>query len=206
MNARRRAPQTDASPQRLEEMDDRADHVVSRQQLVIVVIGVGNHEKRLGRRRRRVEASTVFDGHDAIAPACNDQQRHLDPANLVEGREPVPKEQAHGQERIVMLSDVAHRCERRPQDKGRGRVIDGEVNGHRGSQRLAEVHEPRGVHVRAPRYERSSGTAICGESLLRRRPGISAIAPIVDEQHLQTVLMERRRQWDRDAIGCRHCR
>ena len=115
-------------------------------------------------------------------------------ANLIDRREPVPKKKTHGQKRIVMLSHVGHRCERRSQDERRRRVLDGEVDGHRGSQRLAEVHDPRRIDVGATGQVRSGGTAVCGEPVLGRSPGIAAVAPIVDEKHLQSVPMERRRQ------------
>ena len=65
---------------------------------------------------------------------------------------------------------------------------------HCRSQRLAEVHDPRRIDVGATGQVRSGGAAVCGEPVLRRSPGISAVAPIIDEKHLQSVPMERRRQ------------
>ena len=82
-------------------MDDRLDHFLSREQLVIIVIGVGKHEERLVSHRGIVEAPTVLDGHDAIAPACDDQQRHADSANLIDRCEPVPEKKAHGARRAA---------------------------------------------------------------------------------------------------------
>ena len=73
-------------------------------------------------------------------------------------------------------------------------MLDGEVHSHGRSQRLAEVHEPCRVDVRTTDQVRSGGAAVCGEPALRRSPGISAIAPIVDEKDLESVPMERRRQ------------
>ena len=77
-------------------MDDRPDRFLSCEQLVIIVIGVGQHEQRLGSHHGIVEAPTVFDGHEAIAPACDDQQRHTDSANLIDGGEPVPEKKRTG--------------------------------------------------------------------------------------------------------------
>jgi hypothetical protein len=90
-------------------MHDRPDHFLSREQLVIIVIGVGKHEERLGSHHGIVEAPTVLDGHDAIAAACDDQQRHADSANLIDRREPVPEKKTHRQKRIVILSHLGHR-------------------------------------------------------------------------------------------------
>jgi len=93
-----------------------------------------------------------------------------------------------------MLTHVGHRCEGRSQDERRRRVLDGEGDSHGRSQRLAEVHESRQVDVGAAGQVRPGGAAVRGEPVLRRSPGISAIASIIDEQNLQSVPMERRRQ------------
>jgi hypothetical protein len=57
------------------------------------VIGVGQHEKRLGSHRGIVQAPSVVDGHNSIVPACDDQQRRSDPLNLINRREPCPGEE-----------------------------------------------------------------------------------------------------------------
>ena len=49
-------------------------------------------------------------------------------------------------------------------------------------------------NVGATGQVRSGGAAVCGEPVLRRSPGIAAVAPIIDEKHLQSVAVERRRQ------------
>ena len=59
------------SHDRLKKTDNRLDHFLSREQLVIVVIGVGKYEERLGSYRGIVQTPTVLDGHDAIEPACD---------------------------------------------------------------------------------------------------------------------------------------
>jgi hypothetical protein len=84
------------SSQRLEKMDDRQDHFVSCEQLVIIVIGVGQHEERLGSHRGIVEPPTVLPGHDPIAPAGDDQQRDTDSANLIDRCEPVRRRRRTG--------------------------------------------------------------------------------------------------------------
>ena len=177
-----------------QKTDNRSDHFASREQLAIVVIGVGKHEERLGSGRGIVEASTVLHGHDCIAPACDDQQRHSDPFNLIDRREAVPEKQAHRQERIVMLPHVGHRCERRSQNERCRRVLNGEADRHGCSQRLAEVHDPRRIDVGATGKIRSGGATICREPALRRRSGIAAVTTIVGEKNLQSVPVERRCQ------------
>jgi hypothetical protein len=92
-------------------MDDCPDHFLSCEHLVIIVIGVGQHEERLGSHRGIVGAPTVLDGHDLIAPAGDDQQRHTDSANLIDRGEPVPEKKTHGQKRIVKpLEPVRSSC------------------------------------------------------------------------------------------------
>jgi hypothetical protein len=93
-----------------------------------------------------------------------------------------------------MLSHVGHRCERRSQDERRRRVLDGEIDSHCRSQRLAEVHDPRCIDVGATGQVRSGGAAVCDEPVLRRSPGIAAVAPIIDEKNLQSAPIERLRQ------------
>lgn len=66
------------SRQRLKKADNRLDHLVSREQLVFVVIGIESHEERLGSCRGLVEAPTIVDRHDSIASTSDDQQWHSD--------------------------------------------------------------------------------------------------------------------------------
>ena len=96
-----------------------------------------------------VQAATIVDRHDSIVPASDDKQWHSDPLNPIDRLEPVPEKKTHRQKRIVMLSHVGHRCERRSQDERRRRVFDGEADSHCRSERLAEVHEPRPIDVAA---------------------------------------------------------
>ena len=160
------------SRERLEKTDDRPDHFASREERVIIVIGVGKHEERLGSHRGIVQAPTILDGDDAIAPACDDQQRHSDPANPIDRREPVPEKKTHRQKRIVMLSHVGHRRERRSQDERRRWVIGREVDRHCSSQRVAEVHDPRRIDVGATGPAgRSFGPRMNAFASLCRRAG-----------------------------------
>src|SRR5262245_25924964 len=73
-------------------------------------------------------------------------------------------------------------------------MFDGKVDGHCRSQRLAEIHQPRRIDVRAFDQECPSGPTVCSESLFRWSPSIAAVAAVIDEQHLQPVPMKRRGQ------------
>jgi hypothetical protein len=46
----------------LKKLDDRLDHLVSREQLIVVVIGVGQEEERLRSDCGFVQAATILDG------------------------------------------------------------------------------------------------------------------------------------------------
>jgi len=46
----------------LKKLDDRLDHLVSREQLIVVVIGVGQEEERLRSDCGFVQATTILDG------------------------------------------------------------------------------------------------------------------------------------------------
>src|SRR5262245_56164665 len=54
------------SRERLKKTDDRLDHLVACEQLVVVVIGVGKDTERLRSHRRLVQPPTIVDRHDSI--------------------------------------------------------------------------------------------------------------------------------------------
>ena len=93
-----------------------------------------------------------------------------------------------------MPPQIGHRRERRSQDKRSRRMLGCKVHRHRCSERFAEVHEPRRVDVGPAGQVRARGAAVQSEPLLRWSPRISAVTPIINEQNLQSLFMERRRQ------------
>src|SRR5688572_32763639 len=93
-----------SSDERLEKSDNCLNHFVSREQLMIIVIGVRKDEQRLRIHGRIVQSPTVLNGHDSITPTGNDEQWRSDPVNLIGGREPVAQKKTHRQKRVVMLS------------------------------------------------------------------------------------------------------
>ena len=88
-------PEGRPSRERLKKSDNRLDHLVSREQFIVVVIGVGKHEKRLRSHRGIVQATSIFDRHDSTAPASDDEQWHSDPLNLIDRGEPVLEKKTH---------------------------------------------------------------------------------------------------------------
>jgi hypothetical protein len=57
--------------ERLKKTDNRLDHLGSREQLIVVVIGVGKQEERLGSYCGIVQGATRFDRHNSIVPLAN---------------------------------------------------------------------------------------------------------------------------------------
>ena len=81
--------------ERLKKTGNRLDHLVSREQLIVVVIGVGKQKERLGSDCGIVQAATRFDRHNSIVFASDDKQWHSDALNLIDRCEPVPEKKTH---------------------------------------------------------------------------------------------------------------
>jgi serine/threonine protein kinase len=60
-----------AGSQRLEEPQNRRNHLVSREQIVVIVIGPWDFDERFWSHNRVVETPRVIEGHDGIATTGN---------------------------------------------------------------------------------------------------------------------------------------
>ena len=83
------------SRERLKKTGNRLDHLVSREQLVVVVIGVGKDKERLRSLRGLIQTPTVVDRHDSIVPTNDDKQWHSYSPNVIDCREPIAEKKAH---------------------------------------------------------------------------------------------------------------
>ena len=66
------------------EPHNSGDHVVTSEQLDIVVVRPRKDEEFLCRRRGIVHPTTLVDGNDAILVARDDEHRAVDPSDVVD--------------------------------------------------------------------------------------------------------------------------
>jgi hypothetical protein len=91
----------------VEETHNRLDHFVSGQQRIVIVICALDHHQFLGIPRRVEQAAALIDRDDPIAIAGNDEQRRIDGTDPIERGITIAQQQAHRQERVMMLAHVA---------------------------------------------------------------------------------------------------
>ena len=90
-----------------------------------------------------------------------------------------------------MPSDVGQRRERRSQDERRRRLLDGEADSDGRSERLAEVHDTGTIDIRPAQEVTERRPGIGRESLFAWNPLVAAVATVVREEDLQSMLTQR---------------
>ncbi len=156
-------------------------------------------------RSRVVELPALLDRDHAVAIAGNHQQRALDPRDALARGIAIAHQPSHRQDRIVHPAHVDHRRERRPQHERRRRMLRGQRHGYASAQRFAEIRDAFAIDAGTSDNMRSRGPRIFLQSAFGGRPGILAIASVIEQQHRMTTSLERGRE-RRDSCDCRRCR